>query len=173
MQERNSVVGVFGSSADAEACIEGFRDEGIDLAKLSVAGREERPEEGGGGRGNPGGRVPVRGGPGAPWIGLRGLPAGPTHFTIPGIGPLVVFGPLAGRIADALAGALVIGGLTAAGAALYVIGIPEIDILRYEEALESGRLLVIAYGTAEEASRAREILEAAGAARTAIHPYLA
>ena len=40
-------------------------------------------------------------------------------FAIPGIGPVLVAGPLVAWIIGALEGAVVVGGLTAVGAGLY------------------------------------------------------
>ena len=149
MTERNAVVGICESRIEAAACVRELGETGFDLAKLSVAGRRGTLSSG------PRGRLP-----------------GSAIFLIPGIGRLVASGPLAGWIAGALEGAVAIGGLTTVGVALYGIGVPESDIFRYEAALESGRLLVIACGPAEEAAQARNALETAGAARIAIHPYL-
>lgn len=149
MAERNAVVGICESSAEVEACIGELRGAGFDLAKLSVVGGDRHAGE----------RVVPCHTPGE-------------RMTIPGIGPLVVSGRLAGWIAAALEGGVVIGGLSTLGAALYGIGIPESDILRYEASLESGRFLVMVHGTAAETAQARDALETVMASRIEIHPYL-
>jgi len=77
---------------------------------------------------------------------------------IPGVGPLLVAGPLVGWIVGALEGAVVVGGLSAIGAGLYSLGIPKDSILRYETALKSGRFVLIAHGSAGETIHAREII---------------
>ena len=71
---------------------------------------------------------------------------GSAFFFIPGIGPLIVFGPLVAWIVGGLEGAVVVGGLSALGAALYGIGIPKDSIMQYETALKSDEFLVIAHG---------------------------
>jgi len=58
----------------------------------------------------------------------------------------------------ALEGAVVVGGLSAIGAGLYSLGIPNNSILQYETALRTGKFVVIAHGTAAEAAHAREII---------------
>ena len=83
---------------------------------------------------------------------------GSAFFLIPGVGPLLVAGPLVGWIVGALEGAVVVGGLSAVGAGLCSLGIPKDSILRYETAVKTGKFVVIAHGTAEEATRAREII---------------
>jgi hypothetical protein len=61
---------------------------------------------------------------GAFWGGVWGLLFGSAMFLIPGVGPLLVAGPLVGWIVGALEGAVVVGGLSAMGAGLYSLGIP-------------------------------------------------
>ena len=100
---------------------------------------------------------------------LWGLLFGSALFFIPGIGPLIVFGPLVGWLVGALEGAVVVGGLSALGAGLYSIGIPTDSIVEYETALKSDKFLVMAHGTAEEVATAKRILETTGAAYIAAH----
>jgi len=95
---------------------------------------------------------------------------GSALFFIPGIGPLIVFGPLVAWIVAALEGAVVVGGLSALGAALYGIGIPKDSVMQYETALKSDSFLVIAHGTTDEVTKARRTLEATGATSVAAHP---
>ena len=83
-----------------------------------------------------------------------------------------MFGPLVGWIVGALEGAVVVGGLSALGAALYSIGIPKNSIMQYETALKSDKFLVIAHGTADEVAKAKSILETTGAAQIAAHQGL-
>ena len=90
--------------------------------------------------------------------GFWGLLFGSAFFVIPGIGPLLMAGPIVGWIVGALEGAVVAGGLSALGAGLYSIGIPKNSILQYETALKTGKFVLIAHGTQEETTRAREII---------------
>jgi hypothetical protein len=53
---------------------------------------------------------------GAFWDGFWGLPFGSAAFAIPGIGPILVAGPLVGWIIAGLEGAVVVGGVSAVGA---------------------------------------------------------
>jgi hypothetical protein len=100
---------------------------------------------------------------------LLGLTVRMALFIVPGIGPLIVFGPLVGWIIGALEGAVVVGGISALAAALYSIGIPSDSSVKYETALKSDKFLVIAHGTTDEVAKAKSILETAGAAQTDVH----
>jgi hypothetical protein len=96
---------------------------------------------------------------GAFWGGFWGLLFGSAFFAIPGIGPVLVAGPLVTWIVGALEGAVVVGGLSAIGAGIYSIGIPKDSILQYETALKSNKFLLIAHGTTEEVAKARDIIQ--------------
>jgi hypothetical protein len=68
-----------------------------------------------------------------------------------------------------LESAVVVGGLSALGAALFGIGIPKDSIMQYETALRSDKFLVIAHGTSDDVTKARRIIETTGAASVAVH----
>ena len=69
----------------------------------------------------------------------------------------------------ALQGAVVVGGASALGAALFSIGLPRDSVIQYEEALKANGFLVVAHGPAEEMARAKAILETANATRLDHH----
>ncbi len=73
---------------------------------------------------NNGDRMKYRGRNGALRGGFWGLLFGFAFFSIPGLGPVLVAGPLVTSIIGALEGAAVVGGLSAIGARLYSIGAP-------------------------------------------------
>ena len=169
MAERNAVVGIFDSHLKAETSIKELQRSGFDMKKLSIVGKDYHPEEHVVGYYNIGDRMKVWGKLGAFWGGFWGLLFGSALFFIPGIGPLVVFGPLVSWIVGALEGAVVVGGLGALAAALYSIGIPKDSVMKYETAIKSAKFLVIAHGTADEVAKAKSILETAGAAQIDVH----
>ena len=169
MSEQNAVVGVFNTHTEAETSIKELQRSGFDMKKLSIVGKDYHTEEHVVGYYNTGDRIKVWGKLGAYWGGFWGLLFGSALFVIPGIGPLFVFGPLAGWIIGALEGAVVVGSVSALAAALISIGIPQNTSLVYETALKSDKFLVIAHGTADEVAKAKSILNTAGAAQVDIH----
>jgi hypothetical protein len=88
-----------------------------------------------------------------------GLLFGSAFFFVPGVGPLVMAGPIVGWIVGALEGA-VVGGLSAIGAGLYSLGIPKDSILQYETALTTGKFVLIAHGSAMETAQGQKIIDA-------------
>ena len=65
--------------------------------------------------------------------------------------------------------AAVVRGLSAVGAVLYSIGIPEDSIPKYETSLESNKFLVAAHGTNLEIDWACDILQGAEGAQAEVH----
>ena len=169
MAKNNAVVEVYDSDTKAEASIKELQRSGFDMKKLSIVGKDYRTEEHVIGYYNADDRMKVWGKWGAFWGGFWGMLFGSALFVIPGIGPLIVFGPLVGWIIGALEGAVIVGGRSALGAGLYSIGIPKDSIMRYETALKSDKFLVIAHGTADDVAKAKSIIETTGATEITVH----
>ncbi|HWP96654.1 MAG TPA: general stress protein [Syntrophomonadaceae bacterium] len=169
MSEKNLVVSVFNTHSEAEGAVKELQKAGYDMKKLSVVGKDFQTDEHVVGYYNTGDRVKYWGKLGAFWGGLWGFLFGSAFFFIPGIGPLVVGGPLVMWIIGALEGAAIVGGLSAFGAALYSMGIPKDSIIKYETSLKSDKFLLIAHGTREEVEKAKGILDTANSIDTAFH----
>lgn len=162
MNEQNAVVAIYNTHTDAEAAIHELKRARFHIEQLSIVGRDYHTEEHVVGYYNTGDRMKYWGKLGAFWGSLWGLLLGAGFFAIPGIGPVLVAGPLLGWVLGALEGAAVTGGLTAIGAALLNIGIPKDSVLRYETAIKSDQFILVAHGTADEAARARRVLQTTG-----------
>ena len=167
----SAVLAIYKSHDEAEACVRDLQRSGFDMTKLSIVGRDYHTDEHVVGYYNTGDRIKYWGKQGAFWGGIWGWMVGSAFFLIPGVGPVVVAGPLVGWIVGALEGAAVGGGLSALGACLFSMGIPKDSIVQYETALQSGKFIVIAHGTAEEAAAAREIIHGTPAERTDVHAH--
>ena len=153
-----SSVAIYPSHTAAEAAVKELQQSGFDMKKLSIVGRDYHTEEHVVGYYNIGDRMKAWGKTGAFWGWIWGCFFGSAFFLIPGVGPLVVAGPLVAWIVGALENAVVVGGLSALGAGLFSLGIPKDSILRYETALKIDKFVLLAHGTAEETTRAREII---------------
>jgi len=158
MPEKDVVVAVYNHHENAEDAVQELQRAGFDMNQLSIVGKDYHTEENVVGYYNAGDRMKYWGKLGAFWGGVWGLLFGAAFFVVPGVGPVLVAGPLVAWIVGALEGAVVVGGLSAIGAGLYSIGIPKDSIIRYEVALRASNFLLIAHVTSEEIARAREIL---------------
>jgi hypothetical protein len=128
------------------------------MKKLSIVGRDYHTDEHVVGYYNVGDQMKHWGKIGAFWGWIWGCLFGSAFFFIPGIGPLLIAGPLVGWLVGALESAAVVGGLSALGAGLFSLGIPKDSILKYETALKTDKFLLLAHGSMDEITRAKEIL---------------
>ena len=172
MSNTNSVVAVFESHNQAEEAIRELQKDGFDMKKLSIVGKDYHTEEHVVGYYTTGDRMLYWGKQGAFWGGLWGGLwgiLGVAFFWVPGIGQLLLAGPIVMWIVGALEGAAVTGGLTALGAGLFSIGIPKNSVMQYETEVKNGQLLLVAHGTSAEVERARDILNQTQAKTTTVH----
>jgi uncharacterized membrane protein len=169
MSNTNSVVAVFGSHAQAEDAVRELQKDGFDMKKLSIVGKDYHTDEHVVGYYTAGDRMMYWGKLGAFWGGFWGLLFGSAFFWVPGIGQLLVAGPLVMWIVGALEEAALFAGLSALGAGLYSIGIPKNSILQYETQVKNDKLLLVAHGTAEEVKRASDLLHQTRAETTTVH----
>jgi uncharacterized membrane protein len=169
MSEKNAVVAIYESHDQAEDALKRLQKSGFDMKKLSIVGKDYHTEEHVVGYYNAGDRMKRWGKSGAFWGGFWGLLFGSAFFAIPGIGPVLVAGPLVSWIIGAIEGAVVVGGLSAVGAGLYSIGIPKDTVLQYESAIKSDKFLLLAHGAADEVERAKEIMRTARPTEVAVH----
>jgi hypothetical protein len=91
---------------------------------------------------------------------------------MPGVGQIMVLGYLATMVVSAVEGAIMVGGLSALGAALYSAGIPRESIVQYEQAVKADGFLLIVHGAVEELVRARAILALGNPSRLDLHDGL-
>ena len=169
MSDKNSVVATFDHHSKAEAAVRELQRAGFKVESLSIVGKGYHTEEKVVGYYTTGDRMLNWGQNGAFWGGMWGLLFGSAFFVVPGVGPLLVAGPLVVWIVAAIESAAVVGGLSALGAALYSIGIPETSVLEYESSIKAGKFLLVAHGTADEVRRAKATLSKSGAPKPEVY----
>ena len=169
MTKNDAIVAVFTSHQAAEAAVRKLAEGGLDIKHFSIIGKGYHSEEKVVGFYNVGDRIMFWGKNGAIWGGLWGLFVGGMMMTVPVVGSVVVLGHLAAMVFAAVEGAVAVGGLSAIGAAIFSIGIPENSVIEYEAALKTDAFLIIVHGPVEEMARAKAILEAMEPARLDLH----
>ena len=169
MAELSAVIAVFDDHQAAEVAVKKLADAGIDIKKLSVVGKGFHTDEHVVGFYNAGDRIKFWGKRGAFWGGLWGWLFGGIFMFIPVVGHVVMLGYFAAAALAAIEGAVVVGGVSALGAALYSIGIPKDSAIAYESAVKADGFLVMAHGSAEEVDRAKKALEPLHPARMDVH----
>jgi hypothetical protein len=166
MSNRNAVVAVYRNHTEANAAIGTLSQAEFEIRKFSMVAKDrqhviadDRPDD-----------QPVSWGKlGLFGPGLWGRVFGWASFWIPGMGPLLLGGPIVPAIVGAHDGAAIFGDLNALGVGFYRIGIPKESIRRYERAIKRGCYLLIVHGTEEEVARAGRIVSSTGAELVALH----
>lgn len=169
MAKENAAVAIYNTHTEAEEAVRQLQKAGFDMTKLSIVGKDYHTEQHVVGYYNTGDRMKAWGKMGAFWGGIWGWIMGAAFFFIPGVGPVVLAGPLVAALVSALEGAVVVGGLSALGAGLYSIGIPKDSVVQYESAVKSDKFLLIAHGTPEEVAKAKSIIDKTSVAESAVH----
>ncbi len=169
MSETETVIAVFADHVAAEDAVKQLAAAHFPMKDLSVVGKGYHSEEKVVGFYNLGDRVTFWGSRGAMWGGLWGLFFGGLYLTVPIIGPVVVLGSIAAVIVSAVESAVLVGGVSALGAALYSLGIPKDSVIQYEAALKADGFLVMVHGTSEEIARAKALLSTTPAASVDSH----
>jgi uncharacterized membrane protein len=170
MSKLDSAVAVFHTHPEAEQAVQELQRAGIDMHSISIVAKDTHTDEQVVGYYNIGDRMKRWGGTGAFWGGFWGLLFGSAFFAIPGVGPLLVAGPLVAWIVGALEGATVVGGLSALGAALFSIGIPKNSVVEYETAVKSDKFVLIVNGSASDVAKAKDVLGTTQAVHLSYHP---
>jgi uncharacterized membrane protein len=159
MKIANAVVAIYDTHEQAEHAIKELQEAGVDMKSLSIAARNTHTDEHVIGYYTAGDRMKYWGKVGAFWGGFWGLLFGSALFAIPGLGPILVAGPLVAWIVAGLEGAAVVGGVSAVGAGLVSIGIPKDSVLKYDLALKTDKFLLVVHGTPDAVEKAKSIID--------------
>src|ERR1039458_5010780 len=169
MSETNAAVAIYDTHSQAEEAVKELQRSGIDMKKLSIVGKDYHTDEQVVGYYNTGDRMKYWGKLGALWGSLWGMLFGSAFFAIPGIGPVLVAGPLVAWVVGALEGAVVFGGMGVIGAGLCSIGLPKDSVVKYETAIKSDKFIVLAHGTADEVAKAKSIMQTTRPVEIGLH----
>ena len=169
MFERNAVVAVYDKHGGVEEAVRALQTSGFDMKRISIVGKDDHAEDQVAGYYSSGGRMRYWGERRAFWEAMWSMLSGWASFAIPGFGPVLVAGPLVGWILTVLDDLALVGGTSALGAALYSMGIPKDSVMTYETSVKGDSILLIAYGTADEVVRARDIIKRTRAVDSVVH----
>jgi hypothetical protein len=158
MKTIDTALAVFSTHEAAEGAVKELAAAGFEMKNLSLVGKGYHTDEKVVGFYNIGDRIKFWGTRGAYWGGLWGLFFGGLFMTIPIVGHVVVLGYLGAMVISAIESAVMVGGLSALGAALYGLGVPKDSVIEYETAVKADSFLVMAHGAADEMARAKSIL---------------
>jgi len=159
--DQQCVVGVFDSLSTTRSILEkleqaGYSDAQVSLVTSSVENQvkdEEMLEYGD--------KSGVKAAKGAGMGGLVGLLLGSPLLLIPGVGPLLIAGPLAMGLTGGI-----VGGFMGAMAGW---GVEPDNLAKYEQKVQDGAVLIVVQGAPDEVARAHGILSEEPTAEVFLH----
>jgi uncharacterized membrane protein len=154
----SSIVAVYPDHDAAERVVRHLHEAGIPMSDLSIIGRGSQTTEDPVGFASVGDYASAGAATGAWFGGLLGLCVGAAFLILPGIGPIVVAGPLSAALLGGIEGALAGSALGSLGGALVGWGVPKEKALKYETHVKGGRFLVAVRGEPEVINRVQTLL---------------
>ena len=158
MNENDAPIFIYKNHKQAEEAVRLLMTSGFDPKELSLIGKGYHNEQHPVGFYTAGDRIKSWGGAGAFWGGLWGLLFAPAVFFFPGLGLVAMAGPFVSMLVGVLEGAVLVGGVSAIGAALIQLGVAKDQVVKYENALTVDSYVLMVHGDAAEARKARELL---------------
>ena len=128
------------------------------MSDLSIVGRDFQTTEEPVGFVSAGDYATAGAATGAWFGGLFGLCVGAAFLVLPGIGPIVVAGPLTAALVAGIEGALAGTALGSLAGALVGWGVPREKALKYETHVKGGKFLVVVRGEPAVIARAANLL---------------
>jgi hypothetical protein len=154
----SSIVAVYPDHAKAEHAVRQLHQAGFPLGDLSIVGRDFQVTEEPFGFISPSDYAKVGAETGAWFGGMFGLFIGAGFLILPGLGPIVVAGPIAASLLAGIEGAMAGTALGSLAGALVGWGVPKDRALKYETLVKGGKFLVLVRSVPEVVARARSLL---------------
>jgi hypothetical protein len=153
-----SIVAVYPDHAAAEEALRQLHEAGFPICDLSIIGRNYQTTEEPVGFISAGDYATAGAKTGASFGGLLGLLVGTAFLVIPGVGPVIVAGPIAASILAGIEGAIAGTALGTLAGALVGWGVPKERALKYETQIEGGNFIVLVRGAPDIIAQARSLL---------------
>lgn len=169
MAQHGIAVAVFDTHDRADRAVHALSAAGIDLAKISIVGRDFQSEEHAVGFYKVGDRMRSFGSLGAFWGTLAGILVGAFVMVIPIFGHLIILGPLAATVVSGVEGAAVGGAAGVLVGALTALGVPRNSAILFDVAVHADKFLVTVQGSPKEIEFAEQVLCTAGANAVETH----
>ncbi len=153
-----TVTGVFDSYDQAERAVSELRQSGYDTNEISIVAKDEKGQNGGDVEGDTTfdmGAIADGTTTGGVLGGITGLAMGAGALAVPGFGPILAAGPIAGLLSGVATGG-VAGGLVD-------WGIPEEQGKHYEDEVKAGKILAAVRAHERKIDDAAEIFRKNGA----------
>ncbi len=158
----SSVVAVYPDQATAERAVRQLHDAGFALGDLSIVARNFQETDQPYGFVSRGDYAKAGAETGAWFGGMFGLFIGAGFLVLPGLGLVVVAGPIAAALLAGIEGAVAGTALGSLAGALVGWGVSKDRALEYETQVKGGKFVVIVRSNPEVVASARSLLAAPG-----------
>lgn len=169
MRDRNVCIAIVDEHQQVQSVLEWLLNAGFDAAQISIIGKDHPNDKHVHGYFTTGDQVTFWGGQGAFWGGIMGVLAGAGFLFVPGIGPLIVGGPLLSMIVGGLEGSVGLAGIEALLAGLLHLAFSKDHLVIYEKELKAGKSLVLVHGNTDQVMRAKDVLTDSGIGIVNVH----
>jgi hypothetical protein len=153
------LVAIYRGHLDVLKALDELARSHVDLRQVSVVGTDFHTRENVYGYYSTSGRLEAWGSFGAFWSSVCAALSGSGFFFIPGLGPLVLAGPVVGWLVAALGKGVLVDGLSSLGAALAEKGVPPKAMHHYEVAVRDNEFLLVTSGPLPEVTKAGSVAE--------------
>lgn len=169
MPDRNVCIAVIDDHQQVKSALDGLLNAGFDAAQISVVGKDHPSDKQIHGYVTTGDQMKFWGVQGAFWGGITGILIGSGLLFVPGLGPLIVAGPILSAIVGGLEGAAGLAGIEAVFAGLFHLGFSKDGLALYEKQLKAGKSLLLVHGDKDQVIRAKEVLTNGGIVDVTAH----
>jgi Heat induced stress protein YflT domain len=156
------VVAIYPDHTTVERAVRHLHESGFPLDVLSIVGRDIQETEEPFGLVSRGDYARAGAETGALFGWLIGLCIGAAFLILPGLGLVVVAGPIAASLMAAIEGGVAGASVGSLAGALIAWGVPRHRALKYEPQVKAGKFLILVRSTPETVARARSLLAAKG-----------
>jgi len=169
MHDRNVCIALIDEHQRVKSVLEKLLESRFHAEQISVVGKDHPGDKHIHGYASTGEQMKFWGVQGAIWGSIMGMLAGAGFLFVPGIGPLMVGGPLLSMVLGGLEGSAGLAGIEALFAGLLHLGFSKDGLADFERELKAGKSLVLVHGNTGEVIRAKDVLGAAGIAVVSVH----
>ena len=154
----SSLLAVYPDHKSAEDAVKLLQKNGMPMDQLSIVGQDFKTIEkpigflATGSVASDGARL------GAWTGGFFGILVGAAFLIVPGVGPLVIAGPLAATLLGGVEGAIAGSAVGALVGALVSLGFSKNEAIRYESQIKAGKFLVTLKGDSEQIEKTKKLI---------------
>jgi len=169
MSGKNCCVAIYNIHQEVEAALDALNLQGSDLRSISLIGKGAREEGQSFAYYDSAGSMQFHGEHGEFWNRVSRMLGATACFWGADYGPYAAVGSIVAVMVDGGSRLSIAGGLRTLGMALYALGVPGKNALRYEMLVSEGSLLLVVHGNRAEVEQASDTIARTNGVEMAVH----